>query len=1672
MRRFRMFAVCLLLTTPSFFVLAPPTAHAEIPSSGLVWAPQTVVYPVNPDDVLPAPPFVPEKSHETSGVIEVGPGKGAAFYLDGLEIARARVISGDGAPRFRRVFGGSRSSVQTGLRATVDVGAWRDADGAWLISEPAGDGDVWVVDADVDLRIQLEHPRTLPGKLSWEDARSSLLQAIETGEAIPRLPGDEGSSRLEAELAAHRALGAALIEAGGSALTEAVHAWQAAAALRALDEIRPFAWPYWSVEDVGQVAGQGGERILRVDGEIASNAVWRRVTGAEAAIEVEVEGPGILRVQARSVLPVGTSVAREPTRLTVERDGVLARALLFVGRPARVTDKPDAAFPVREVLVTQAGEWAGKINEVRISLAPGRHTYRIDTDQDVLLRVQRARYRGMAVEGVADRGSPEEAVAAGQQALAAQSGPVVDLLRGLLADVQGEPPPAQSPGLPAQFVPVAEYLAAAHGIIDPRPRVTSWTQALAGTNAPPWAWWLRVRMAELLPQGTGVRGLYAAAVDLPPPGLLAPAAAQLGAPGLYQDRPDRGVGALELAWRALPADLGVRSTYLREFLDTTTWSRLSPVVLVSGDAITPPPMTWLDTAAGTGGPVSRAARVYYRIPGGASRTYTVAPSPADSQAPAVFSVLLHSPADAGLVSLSVDDRTFRVLPLAEVEKLDFAVPPGTHSMTLSTTAGADAWVSGTPTDEQWRQVQDLATIRSYWPTSIRGTTPHFEIPSPQVPVPIRVELRALSPNPQSPAVTARLRSDTGVDWPITLRPGGADPTLLPIGGEAPLSAVATVTLYLPAGTQQVWVDAPPEAQLVVSMSVRRTEVLDTAPILASGGAPSLADVDALSRRIAANPTDAAALLRRADMLAQLEDTDMARQDLRRLLALGDVARAQVGDEAIDAVSERLDAANVSGWLPATGVLEGLRSPMPLSAELVVGEDAAPPPAIVAIATKARTEGAAAALALLETMDPDAPALDWFRGRLLWALDRDVEASMRLIEAWRTSGAWQYGLEAAGWLVASEVGAGQAPTLGTASVGYGLASDLRGQVSHPTVERLALLTGRRSRWDTVRGADDSAGRARVTSTSALTPPLPLSEIRTALTTAPWPSSEAQFVTSKEPAVVTTNSGAPMVADVWCQPLRVGSSGVEPGCTADLLVDGVSVARKQLAPRTQASLQTPALADGRHDIQVSLDDPGRTSALSVRFRSTNSRSPLRPLRDTAAFLASRSQPFTVSVAGPGTVFLEVRSSDGQGGMADLHTVGPKGALPVQSLVLPATVDTEVSATTSGRVGVAATAFVVLPTEGTWTVTVAPRAGSTLVRGALRQETPSPTIDRPGPLWRDVAPDTEPFDWPAITPTITRVEAGVAPPEWHIGTFSLGIGYGQPGMTDGGASDPVEELETSLAWRYQVMPRRLWLRVQPAYRVVPEADPVMGGEADVLARLAALDLRLLGSGQYYQQSVAGASASGAAAGLRVYRPIQTHSGSYLIPSLEAKGRFLSLDAAPDEVSFIDPDVFSSYAAAHPFGLIPSLAFWTMPRQDLVGLATLGAVTNADLGSLDRVSLAVEGRAVIHPGGVPPFQVQGWYRPAFRLAGDYRDTSYLDHTLGAELGAYIPLGTPLSLWLGLADALTVGGGQSASNVFLFQTRFDLHGGRALQDRLPVEEDFFDLLGSDRWGPLSEEGL
>src|SRR5262249_53204979 len=122
---------------------------------------------------------------------------------------------------------------------------------------------------------------------------------------------------------------------------------------------------------------------------------WRRLAAPATAAKLDLEGPGILRVEARAFL--GKQIATRPPVAIAVREGgeLLARSLSDSG-PARAptVDMPPPAFPPFAPLVTGGGEWVGERVVVTLPVYPGRHSYQIDfSGGPLVVRAAVARYR-------------------------------------------------------------------------------------------------------------------------------------------------------------------------------------------------------------------------------------------------------------------------------------------------------------------------------------------------------------------------------------------------------------------------------------------------------------------------------------------------------------------------------------------------------------------------------------------------------------------------------------------------------------------------------------------------------------------------------------------------------------------------------------------------------------------------------------------------------------------------------------------------------------------------------------------------------------------------------------------------------------------------------------------------------------------------------------------------------------------------------------------------------------------------------------------------------------------------------------------------------------------------------------------------------------------------------
>src|SRR5262249_5908239 len=157
---------------------------------------------------------------------------------------------------------------------------------------------------------------------------------------------------------------------------------------------------------------------------------------------------------------------------------------------------------------------------------------------------------------------------------------------------------------------------------------------------------------------------------------------------------------------------------------------------------------------------------------------------------------------------------------------------------------------------------------------------HVPLPDPRVPGPIRVALRALGGADEP--IKVAIHTDVGERRVLTFIPGGPDPQARPVDAPGPVSGEITVTFPPPPGPHQPRPPAPNTGPLGASVAVRRYDA-QPAVVPAPRAAPDpIVRLAALSRALAERPDDADALAERAHLLLDLDQGDLARQDLVRL----------------------------------------------------------------------------------------------------------------------------------------------------------------------------------------------------------------------------------------------------------------------------------------------------------------------------------------------------------------------------------------------------------------------------------------------------------------------------------------------------------------------------------------------------------------------------------------------------------------------------------------------------------------------------------------------------------------------------------------------------------------------------------------------------------------------
>jgi hypothetical protein len=819
------------------------------------WETQPVRYPVDPAEVQPAAPRVPAHAGTVTGVIEIGPTRAAALWLDALDVVRVRsatpvattTATPEGTPEavilLRRIVGTPAGDAAR-TRGEIEESPALAVPGLWYVAQPPERGDVWVIAATAPMRVVIERPVWRDDARAWEDARSAVLHWIEDGGAMPALPPGPDSLELALGLRADHALAELLIRSRPDAhgFGQAVRDWRSASALTRMAIAGAHRQPYhWFEDRTAALAAGPGKQLV----SLASESRPYARTAEELTWSAALEGSGVLELDVRALLPEqsqredGTGLLRVAVgdRVLVERR--------YPRRPAYVASgaqPPDPAWPQRAPLRAPDGLAAGPRERVRVPLLPGKHTYRVAlSGGQSLVRARVVRRRSRLIEALRGRANPGDFIAAARDALAGDHTPEAAVLAQLLAELEG----STTDAAPRELSPLLALVAdvsrrrgravdrdVLHALIEQARPVLE--QAPPDVDPalswPALSWMLRRDLVEMAARADAPEAIDALTrdmlarepVDVPP--IVAARIAELVVSAPH-DGPDAAparawaLRAVQRAWRAEPLQPSIRQTYLRVWRQAPPWSRPGEV---SGEVVGQVPGEPPAAA-----PALPLYRFIERTPAGAEDTPGVTaivdrralwpmelgrrqrvlaePSAVDHRRPVLIRAYVATPVHApGSLRLHVDEQVFTALPLSPVEVLTVAVPPGAHEVMLEAPAGTEAFLSATPEDPAAQR----GRIRARRPAWDRGRAARLAVPADQAGMPVRVTLRvALAEGAHGPEpVRVRLRTDTGHTRSIAIEAGTLDTSWVPMDGAAPVSAAVRAVLWLPPDARWLWLE--------------------------------------------------------------------------------------------------------------------------------------------------------------------------------------------------------------------------------------------------------------------------------------------------------------------------------------------------------------------------------------------------------------------------------------------------------------------------------------------------------------------------------------------------------------------------------------------------------------------------------------------------------------------------------------------------------------------------------------------------------------------------------------------------------------------------------------------------------------------------------------------------
>lgn len=1753
---------------------ATPNATAPV-TAGQLWIRQRVRYPVATADLSATDPFVPAGVPEVEGFVEVGPKRAAAFWLDPLDIVRVRQMNPAAAfnLHFARIEGNnplvySVSSATPG--ATPAAAPSPDLAHAVLeepgipqgpqyryLSQPAGGGAVWYVDANVPTMIEIERPYLDSGRLAWETAEADVLRWIDRGGPMPPLP--PGSSEVRMRLEAESEIARELSKAASLATKSAVRSWQKASALQQIRLLRPLLRPWFAPKPLeSRLPGAGRSVNLDLDNPQLADAnarAYREIPGKPEPLKVTLRGPGVLQLEARGLLQ-GQPPDVPPFELSVRTaGGVILGDRRFRPRQVRVPDPPEGtAFPAPTPLTIRSGEWVGEKERLAVPLLPGRHEYEIlVAGGPMIARVAAARYSPSIGPALVGKTTPAAWAQAALAGMRRDRSPAAEALRTLLLPLSG-PLPARLPAanvfdaLPPvlRVVATIESLRSSPaGTGDARreveARAVSALRALPPDAASPrLLWYLRVELTRILfldEADAQIRVLLDGTSD-PPAAALSSLAQFLPEPAPFRAMESRRLVYEEFAWREAPADPLARQRYLDLWNRETAWARLGTDHEENPGSFTLIPWSWLENRSpdwAQSNPVLvRSLTAFddgltWRMPTGVVRHVVATSAPFDPDRPAVLRVFVKTPAATpGPIRLRVGSKTWNLLGLSRLEQVLVAVPPGEPEIQVDGPEGTEAFVSLPPAEGSWpASPTDFARRLRFRPLVSEGVQTRYVLPDPVLSNTVQVQIASLVPADASALKTpidVRVKADTGFTRSFTFWPGAIDPNAEAIEAPAAITAPLSFVVPVPPGNHLVWLEtsARTPLTLVASISIRRPDYGNDggpAALAAAAGArprtlasldPKMPAVDSdplarlasISHRILLEPLDPSLYVARANLLLDLGEIDLAQQDAIRFLKLPAERAIEIAE---DQVLERMTTWRQPSFV---SIKDAPHPSDPIAVAPAVLAIALPAGSVdpaqrwLAIARTARVEGPAAGLAQLErTPDRGSAYGLYLRSRFLEAQGKDDASAAILADLYLSSRQWQFGLEALPIyrrvLSTGTQKPGDMPRI------YGLAALLRQQIEFPDVRETLLASSVASQWEPITGTEANAGLLRLSMAAATEQVSPITAIREAILTPPWPSSEARIVVPGSGTVldVTTAVTTRLRIEAWCQKVRVDDPNDRTPCEITYRLDGNPPVSSVAADSKVTTISVASVPPGRHRLEVLLEKESHSFGASLRFVADRALTgtpaqagkgfvAIDVQRPARLVLAHANRPIQVTVLGPSALYVEARTTSKD--RASEIEVEAKALETrtrwVRALTLDPAIDPSVTSEEdpSLQVSKPQDLFLLLPEKGPWTITIRPKSGTAIVRMGLRQD--------------GAGDDTDPTAWEARfgevqeivpPPKIGKPLVAIEARRWDFddvqkfGTVSAEIVAGSEHFSDSTEPDVQRNrVETHLTWRAETVADRLWFRADLAARQLESSSHAYGGSGEVFWRGLPLGLRFDATLSAFTQEYQGSGIQRYAASGRIDLPFAASPRVILIPSFETRYVRQSLGLVCDERATtavptchdLDPVAWSRYSVFHPLVATPQLALWAYPFQDQIATTTVSASTDGKI--LDHAAASVEWRGLfLHSveAGVSARRTFFFADPRIVLDANTashvsRPRSYASDRLSAQIAPSVWTGRTGRIRLVGRAGWTRSGVASGRQDLEVGLRYDLVGGRRLDDMLPPEQSFDDLLGRRFWSQRGAE--